>query len=83
MLVRRGAAAWIIVDLTAAAVAVGNSDQVSATAPVTNGVAALVPPIVNGSFTPKLVTDSPGAPSPDRPIEAPRFEIPIGRPRRS
>src|SRR5215469_5363183 len=75
MLVRRDAVAWTTADLTAAAVAVGNSDHVSATAPVTNGVAALVPPIVSGSVTPRLVTASPGAPSPQRPIEAPRLEI--------
>jgi hypothetical protein len=54
--VRRGAAARVIAYLTSAAVASGNSDHVSATAPVTNGVAALVPPIVNGFVTPRLVT---------------------------
>jgi len=80
MFVRRGVAACVIADLTSAAVAAGNSDQVSARVPVTNGVAALVPPIVNGPLTPRLVTDSPGAPSPHRPIEAPRLDIPIGRP---
>ena len=49
MVVRRDAAACVTADLTSAAVAPGNSDHVSATAPVTKGVAALVPPIVSGS----------------------------------
>ncbi len=84
MLVRRDAAPWMTADLTAAALAAGNSDQISATAPVTNGVAALVPPIVTGSaVVPKLVIASPGAPNPPLPIEAPRLERSIGRPRRS
>src|SRR5438128_5204083 len=83
IVVRRGAAACVTADLISAAVAAGNSDHMSATAPVTNGVAALVPPIVNGLVTPRLVTASPGAPSPPRPIEAPRLDKCIGYPRRS
>jgi len=84
MAVRRGAAACVTADLTSAALAPGNSDHVSATAPETNGVPALVPPSVRGvAVAPRLVTASPGAPSPHLPIEAPKLDKSIGRPRRS
>ena len=67
--------AIVIASFTAAAVAVSKSDSNNAIAPVTNGAAALVPPKVGGlSFTLKLVTPSPGALSPRRPMELPRFE---------
>jgi hypothetical protein len=79
-----GAKACVAADLMLAAVAAGNSDQISATEPVTKAVATLVPPIVSGSSVAlRLVISSPGAPSPRLPIEAPRLDRPIGRPWRS
>jgi hypothetical protein len=53
----------------------GNVDQINATAPVTNGVAALVPLRVTGwPSISRLVIRSPGALSPDLPIDLPRLE---------
>src|SRR5262249_16129220 len=70
--------------LTCAAVAVGTSDQASATAPVTNGAAALVPPSVSRPFrAPVLLTLSPGALKPRGPMEPPRFDWPKVRPPKS
>jgi hypothetical protein len=58
-----------------AAVAFGNIDFNNAMAPVTNGAAALVPPNVGDlALVPRLVMPSPGALSPRRPIEFPKFE---------
>ena len=73
-MVRRGAAACVTADLTSAAVAAGNSDHMSATAPVTNGVAALVPPIVILFITRCLVSASPGVRSSQRPFVSAIFE---------
>lgn len=62
-------------SFTDAAVALGKVDTNNAIAPVTNGAAALVPPKAGGwPLTPKLVMPSPGALSPRRPMEFPRFE---------
>ena len=67
--------AVVMASFTAATVAFGNVDSSNAMAPVTNGAAALVPPNVGAlPFTLKLVIPSPGALSPRRPIELPRFE---------
>ena len=72
---RRREKGRVMASFIAAAEAFGNSDHSSATAPVTNGAAALVPPKVSGlPSAPRLVIPSPGAPSPRRPIELPRFE---------
>ena len=66
--------------LMRAATAPGYTDHSSAIVPVTKGAAALVPPSVYGlPSVPRLVTFSPGALSPCRPIEDPRFESPSGR----
>lgn len=46
--VRRPANACAMAAFTSATVAVGNSDQIRAMAPLTNGVATLVPPSVIG-----------------------------------
>jgi hypothetical protein len=73
--VRRVVYVWVTANLTSAAVAVGNSDHNSAIAPVTNGVAALVPPKVSGlPSAPRLVMASPGALRPRLPIELPKFD---------
>ena len=70
---RTGARATAI--FSSAAVAFGNIDFSNAMAPVTNGAAALVPPNVGDlSLAPRLVMPSPGALSPRRPIEFPKFE---------
>lgn len=62
-------------SFTEAAVAFGNIDSNNAIVPVTNGAAALVPPKVGGwPLIATLVMPSPGALSPRRPIEFPRFE---------
>ena len=75
MVLRYGVAACATADFTSAAVVVGNSDHSSAMAPVTNGVAALVPPDgYSGPTAPRLVTLSPGALTPRRPIVCPRFD---------
>src|SRR5215467_6611452 len=67
-----------------ATVASGNIERSSASVPVTNGVAALVPPEVNGFPSgPRLVTASPGAIRPRRAIELPRLDTASGRPARS
>lgn len=71
----------VTANLIWAAVALGDSDQSSAMAPVTKGAAALVPPDVCGlPFVPRLVTFSPGALNPLRPIELPRFDSRSGLP---
>src|SRR2546429_7508853 len=75
---------WVRANFTSVAVAVGNCDHKSAMAPVTKGTATLVPPnVMRPPSAPRLVTSSPGAPSPRLPIEPPRFDCWIGRPRRS
>jgi hypothetical protein len=57
------------------AVATENIDCNSAIVPVTNGAAALVPlKIGELPLAPRLVMPSPGAASPRRPIEFPKFE---------
>jgi hypothetical protein len=62
-------------DLISRPEASGNFAQSSATAPVTNGAAALVPLAVTGlPFAPRLVISTPGAPSPDRPVDRPMVE---------
>src|SRR6185369_10921814 len=81
MLFRVPAPESITAALMRAAPASGYSDQSSAIAPVTNGAAALVPPMVYGlPSVPRLVTFSPGALTPRRPMEQPRLESPSGRP---
>ena len=73
--VRLVADAVVIALFTEAAVAFWKSDSNNAMAPVTNGAAALVPPNVGRlPLTLKLVIPCPGALSPRRPIELPRFE---------
>src|SRR5262249_1613719 len=71
-------------SLIAAALAFGNSDHRSAAAPVTNGAAMLVPDVETSAPSgSRQVTPSPGAERPQRPIEAPRLDIPSTRPPRS
>jgi hypothetical protein len=73
--VRRGVEAWVTAYLISVGVAAGNSDHNNAIAPVTNGVAALVPLNVIGLLlTPRLVMSSPDAISPCLPSERPRFD---------
>ncbi len=63
------------------AVAVGNSDQRRAMAPVTKGAAALVPLNFFGLPSgPRLVMPSPGALNPRRPIERPKLDSLSGLP---
>jgi len=63
------------------AVAAGKIDHNNAIAPVTKAVAKLVPARVrNWPCGLRLVTSSPGAPSPRLPIELPKFDWTIGRP---
>lgn len=67
--------------LMEAAEAEGRSDHSNAIAPLTKGAAMLVPPEIAGSPSKRrLVTPAPGPASPRRPIDAPRFETPIGAP---
>ena len=67
--------ACVAASLIAHAVAVGNSDHRRAIAPVTKGAAALVPLKVLGlPSDPRLVTPSPGALNPRRPIEPPKLD---------
>lgn len=67
-----------------AVVAEGNFDHKSAIAPVTNGTATLVPPNVRGwPEVPRLVMLAPGAESPRRPMELPKFDSLMGLPVRS
>jgi hypothetical protein len=81
MVLRRAIVAWVAAILIWAAVALGNSDQSSAMAPVTKGAAALVPPSVwDLPLVPRLVTFSPGALSPLLPRELPRFDSFSGLP---
>ena len=71
----------VMANFTSAAGAPGNSDQSSAIAPVTKGVATLVPPDVCGlPFVPRLVMFSPGALNPRLPMELPKFESAVGLP---
>src|SRR5690349_17897880 len=73
--VRLAPDAVVIASFTAAALAFGNIDSNNAIAPVTNGAAALVPPKAGDwPLIARLVILSPGALSPWRPIELPRFE---------
>ena len=75
----RAPCAFASASLISAAVALGNSDQRSAIAPVTKGVATLVPPNFRGfPSAPRLVIASPGAPTPRLPIELPRLESLVG-----
>src|ERR1700736_2752046 len=81
---RRCAWAWATADLSWLALASTNSDHTNAIAPVTKGAATLVPP--EGSAFPlalRLVTPSPGALNPRRPMELPRFDWLSGFPSRS
>ena len=81
MVRRGGLPAWVTASLIWAAVALGNSDHSSAMAPVTKGAAALVPPEVCGlSPGPRLTMSCPGAASPHRPMELPRFDSAVGLP---
>ena len=62
----------------------GKIDRSSASVPVTNGVAALVPPPVSDCpLLPRLVMASPGAIRPRRAIEAPRLDTASGLPAQS
>ncbi len=72
----------VIVSLTSAAEVAGSSDHSKAMAPVTNGVAALVPPNECGlPAAPRLVIFSPGAANPRLPTELLRFDSRVGLPR--
>src|SRR5881227_1489776 len=74
----------VIADFARPALASGNIERSSASAPVTKGVAALVPLEVNGCLlAPRLVIPSPGAIRPRRAIELPRLETARGLPARS
>ncbi len=84
MVRRGGRPACVTANLIWAALAPGNSDQSKAMAPVTNGAAALVPEEVWGlPSVPRLTMFSPGAVTPQRPMELPRFDSAVGRPCRS
>ena len=73
---RRGVEAWVTAYWTSAADAAGKADHSNAIAPVTNGVAALVPLNVNGEpWEPRLVMSSPGAISPRLPSEWPPTDV--------
>lgn len=75
MVVRLGIPAWVTATFICAGLASRNSDQSSATVPVTKGADVLVPPDVCGfPFVPRLVMFSPGALSPHLPIELPKFD---------
>lgn len=75
MLVRRRTTPSSTAHLICIADALGNSDHKRAMAPETKGAATLVPPAGKGSFPAgRLITRSPGAPSPRRPIAWPRLE---------
>ena len=79
----RGDVEWISAARTRLVLARGNAESSSAKLPVTKGVATLVPSDV--AVPPsalRLVTRSPGAPSPRLPIEPPKFERLCGRPLR-
>jgi hypothetical protein len=81
---RRDAEPPAIASLIWVALAAGNSDHKSAIAPVTKGVATLVPASVTAPpSVPRLVTPSPGAPKPRLPIEPPRFDSFVGLPAKS
>lgn len=84
ILVRRFPLAFRRAEITSAEVAPGNSDHNSATAPVTKGAAALVPPRHSGlPSTPRLTISTPGAQSPRIATDRPRFVLCIGDPWRS
>lgn len=71
----------VTANLTSAARALGNSDKMSAIAPVTKGVAALVPPKERGlPSAPRLATSKFGALSPRRPMELPKLDSEVGLP---
>ena len=81
MVRRGGLPACVTASLIWAAVALGNSDHSSAIVPVTKGAAALVPEEVCGVLpAPRLTMSCPGAESPQRPIELPRFDSAVGLP---
>ncbi len=81
MVLRSRFADCVTANLIRAAVALGNSDQSNAIAPVTNGAAALVPLNVTGFPSgPRLTMFSPGAASPYLPMELPRFDSAVGLP---
>jgi hypothetical protein len=68
-------------NFTGAALDAGKTDQRSATAPETNGAAALVPlSVCDWRSEPRLVILSPGALSPRLPMVLPGFVASIGRP---
>ena len=74
----------VTASLISMAVAAGNSDHKSAIVPVTKGTATLVPlSVTRWPSAARLVMLSPGALKPRLPIELPRFDSFIGRPRRS
>src|ERR671922_1964742 len=78
------ACACVTATLIWPALAFGNCDQVNAIAPVTKGAAMLLPP--EGAelpSVPRLVTPSPGALRPRRPMEFPKLDFSTGLPRRS
>ena|SRR5215471_4303856 len=84
MLLRDRLPAWVTVSFIRPALALGNSDQSKAIAPVTKGAAALVPPNAPGlPSVPRLVMFSPGAANPRVPMELPRFDSAVGLPCRS
>ena len=71
----------VTANLISPAPVFGNSDQSSAMAPVTKGAAALVPPkACSLPSALRLAMFTPGALSPCRPIDLPRFDSPNGLP---
>src|SRR5262245_34611396 len=80
----RRATARVTAVLIVAALLLRKMDQISAMAPVTNGVAALVPlEVIVPPSESRLVIASPGAMRPRRPIALPRLVMPSGLPRAS
>jgi hypothetical protein len=78
---RRDRRQRVTANFTSAALALLNSDQSSAMAPVTKGAAALVPPNERGlPSVPRLVISWPGALRPCLPTELPRFDSLSGLP---
>src|SRR5262249_2429319 len=76
--------ARVVADFAWAALAPGKIERSNASVPVTNGVAALVPPPVNDfPSTPRLVTASPGALRPRRAIQLPTCDTAGGLPAKS
>jgi hypothetical protein len=78
---RLGLLACVAASLIWDAVALGNSDQSKAMAPVTKGAAALVPlKVCSLPSAPRLVMPSPGALNPRRPMDPPKLESLRGLP---